>query len=328
MRMKKTLSLLLALLLSLSGAAIATETESAAEPAAEPATVWEPLPMDTVTIGPAPKDECYISDTEYVDESISVKIYSGRYADTDYQYAHVKISHPSQLRTAPAAIGGSRANFHSTSTLLGASIAERANAVIAINGDYCSKSECTVVFRMGTQIRNQADGIRDLLIIDKNGDFAYLNAPQKKDYTEYVEAHQDEMYQVFCFGPVLVENGKSVIAEDYRNNYIGAHKCAQRTAIMQLGQLEYVLVTSYGNQTKGNKGMTIYEFAAVCEQIGLELNPEGGSRLAFNLDGGNSATMCFKRLDEKTGRLDYVKVNCPEIRRQLSDIVYFATLVK
>ena len=53
------------------------------------------LPMDQVFVGQPPKDANYISDYEYVDESISVKIYEGRYADTDYMYAHVKISHPS-----------------------------------------------------------------------------------------------------------------------------------------------------------------------------------------------------------------------------------------
>ncbi len=291
------------------------------------ASALEPLPMDTVTAGPAPRNENYLSDTEYVDESISVKIYEGRYADTDYVYAHVKISHPSQLRTAPAAIGGKNASFKSTSTRRGRLVAEDANAVIAINGDYFTKAECTVVLRMGTQVRNKADGLRDLLIIDKNGNFSYLNAPEKEDYAAYYEAHKDEMYQVFCFGPVLVENGASVIPADYENGYIGAQKNAQRTAICQLGELEYMLVTSYGNQTEGNKGMTIPEFAAVCEMAGKELS-ENGCHLAFNLDGGNSTTMNFKRLDAKTGKMKYVKVNCPEIERFLSDIIYFATLVK
>lgn len=297
-----------------------------------------PLPMDDLSYGPVPKDECYLSDNEYVDESISVKIYEGRYADTDYVYAHVKISHPSQLRTIPAGVykgvkNGSvqrnkNYNFKNSSTTRGRFVASAANAVIAINGDYFTKTECKVVLRMGTQYRNTADGLRDLLIIDKNGDLSYLNAPTKADYAAYYEANKDSMYQVFCFGPVLVENGVSVLPMDYENGYIGAQKAAQRTAFCQLGPLEYMLVTSYGNQTKGNKGMTIPEFAKVCELAGKELNPESGCRLAFNLDGGNSTTMTFKRLDTESRKLKYVKVNCPEIERFLSDIIYFATLVK
>ena len=302
------------------------------------AETLEPLPMDDLSYGPEPKDEYYLSDNEYVDESISVKIYEGRYADTDYVYAHVKISHPSQLRTIPASVykGAKNGtvqrnktyNFKKSSTFKGRFVASAANAVIAINGDYFTKQECKVVLRMGTQYRNNADGLRDLLIIDKNGDFSYLNAPSKEDYTAYYEANKDNLYQVFCFGPVLVENGTSVLPMDYENGYIGAQKAAQRTALCQLGELEYMLVTSYGDQTKGNKGLTIPEFAQVCEMAGRELNPENGCQLAFNLDGGNSTAMLFKRLDEKTGKLKYVKVNCPEIERFLSDIIYFATLVK
>ncbi len=318
MNMKKIAALLMLLVMAFT-------LTAAAE------TVLEPLPMDTVAAGPEPKIENYLSDTEYVDESISVKIYEGRYADTDYVYAHVKISHPSQLRTAPASMANDKnkkPSFKDKSTGRGRLVANAVNAVISINGDYYTKDECKVVLRMGTQVRNRADGLRDLLIIDKNGNFSYLNGPKKDDYAAYYEANQDNMYQVFCFGPVLVENGASVITTEYLNKYIGSQNNAQRTAICQLGELEYMLVTCYGNQTKGNKGMTIYEFAQVCEMAGRELNPENGCMLAFNLDGGNSTTMNFKRLEQKTNKWKYVKVNCPEIERFLSDIIYFATLVK
>ena len=313
MSMKKVLSLFLLMLMIL--------TSAVAE------TALEPLPMDQVTVGPAPKNANYISDTEYVDDSISVKIYEGRYADTDYLYAHVKISHPSQLRTAPASITPTKAaSFKSSSTRRGRLVANDANAVIAMNGDYFTKTECKVVLRMGTQYRNNADGLRDLLIIDKNGDFSYMNAPKKSDYAAYYEANQQNLYQVFCFGPVMVENGVNLIPENYENGYIGAQKCAQRAALCQLGELEYMMVVCYGNQTKGNKGMTLPEFAKVCEMAGKELS-ENGCLLAFNMDGGNSSTMVFKRLNENN-KLLYAKVNCPEIERFLSDIVYFATLVK
>jgi exopolysaccharide biosynthesis protein len=118
----------------------------------------------------------------------------------------------------------------------------------------------------------------------------------------------------------------SVIDEKYLNKSIGSQNAAQRAAICQLGPLEYMLVASYGNQTKGNKGMTIYEFAQVCEQAGRALNPENGCLLAFNLDGGNSTTLNFKGM--RNNKFTYVKVNCPDIERQVSDIIYFATLVK
>ncbi len=283
-----------------------------------------PLDMESNEPGPAPKEAAYISDMEYQDESISVRLYFGRYAKTDYVCAHVKISHPSQLRTAT-----SNTSFRDTSEghERGRIIAQKVNAVVAINGDYYTKTDkCQVVMRQSQQVRNQADGYMDLLVIDKNGDFSALPKCTKAEYKEYMRLHEYEMYNVFCFGPVLVQDGVSVIPEDYANGYVGAKNDTQRSAIAQLGPLEYMLITCSGPQSEGNKGLTIYEFAGLCETVGKSLN-ENGCVLAFNLDGGNSATLVFKALDAK-GNLGYVKVNCPEIERQLSDIIYFATLVK
>ena len=294
-----------------------------------------PLPMDSYEPGPAPKDAAYLSDTEYQDESIQVKLYQDRYADTDYVYAHIKISHPSQLRTAPATLADkginlSKVNFRYTAELTarGRYIANAANAVISINGDYFTKTDkCQVVMRQSQQVRNAADGTMDLLVIDKNGDLTALPKYNRAQYNEYLDAHESEMYNVFCFGPVLAENGASVIPENYQNGSVGAQNSTQRSAIAQLGSLEYMIITCNGPQTSGNKGMTISEFAAVCELSGKKLN-ENGCLLAFNLDGGNSATLNFKAKNAKTGQLGYVKVNCPEIERFLSDIIYFATLVR
>lgn len=298
-----------------------------------------PLPMDAYDPGPEPRDACYLSDTEYQDDSISVKIYTDRAFDTDYVYAHIKIAHPSQLRTMPASIFYSKSmkevNFRYTSeiTTYGANVAKKSNAVISINGDYFTKTEhCFVVLRQGQQVRNKADGTKDLLIIDKNGDFSVLEQCTKAQYNDYLDAHEADMYNVFCLGPVLAVNGESVIPESYVNNSIGAQKGAQRAAIIQLGPLEYAIVTSsseqaseYAGKRTKDKGMTIYEFAQVCQDVGKRLN-ENGCLIAYNLDGGNSATINFKQVNQN-GKLVYVKVN-PGQPRFLSDIIYFATLVR
>jgi len=296
------------------------------------AELLDSLPMNNVSFGPKPKDENYISAQEYQDESISVKIYEGRYADTDYVYAHVKISHPSQLRTIPAAIYNTpKASFMaraSEANFKGRLVANKVNAVVALNGDFYTKTDMVkVVLRQGKQIRNISEGLSDLLVIDMNGDFSYLPLCSREDYQAYYEENQQNMYQVFCFGPVLVENGVSRIDEEYLNKSIGSQNNAQRSAIAQLGPLEYMLVTCNSSQTKNNKGMTIYEFAALCELLGKEFS-ENGCQLAYNLDGGNSATLVFKAKNAKNGKLSYVKYNCPEIERFLGDIIYFATLVK
>lgn len=289
-----------------------------------------PLPLDTLAFGSEPKNENYLSENEYLDDSIHVEIYEGRYVDTRYIYAHVKISDPSQFRTAPAGVYyAANATFTSTGTMRGRYVAKIVNAVVAINGDYYTKSDkCFVVMRQTVQYRNSnSNGEMDALIVDQNGDFDYIRGVTKQSYLEYYEKNADSMYQAFCFGPVLVENGESVIDESYSNGQIGSGKDAQRSAIAQIGPLEYLLITSEGPEDEDGNGMTILEFAQLCEDLGYR-HSDTGCRLAFNLDGGSSTTLIFKRPGGQYGNLLYTKINAVTQERLLGDIIYFATLVK
>ena len=42
------------------------------------------LDMNSTAIAPAPKDECYLSDNEYKDDSIHVELSEGKYAGVHY----------------------------------------------------------------------------------------------------------------------------------------------------------------------------------------------------------------------------------------------------
>ena len=290
----------------------------------------EPLPMDSFIPGPMPSAAAYLSPTEYQDDSISVSIYQDRYADTDYFFAHIRITHPSQLRTAPAGIVSSpNATFSYETENKGTQIAKAANAVIALNGDYYTKSDkCLVALRQTRQYRNFANGTMDVLAIDMNGDLHVLQNCTRQEYKDFHDQMAGQLYNVFSFGPMLVQDGVSVIPEGYKNNSIGSQNATQRSAIAQLGPLEYMIVSTNGPQSQGNKGMTIYEFAHVCEEAGKRLS-ENGCRIAYNLDGGNSAAMIFRSVNPENGKLSMKRVNSYDIsERHLSDIIYFATLVK
>ena len=288
-----------------------------------------PLPMDDCSVGPMPAAEAYLSPTEYQDASLSVTIYQDRYADTDCFYAHVKIVHPSQLRAAPAGIvNAPNATFSYQTDWKASQIAKAANAVIALNGDYYTNTEnCKVVMRQSRQYRNFANGEADVLAIDCNGDFHALKNCTKNDYKAYYTQMEGQLYNVFTFGPLLVEDGVSIIPEMYSNSTMGSLILAQRSAIAQLGPLEYMIVSTSGPQSDGSRGLYLYEFAQFCEIAGKRLS-ENGCILAYNMDGGNSATLVFSEIDSVKGGLKMRRVNSADVsERTLSDIIYFATLV-
>ena len=174
---------------------------------------FEPLPMDGPGLGPAPKDKCYTSPTHYEDESIWVDITDAYAGNVHYTCVRVKIQHPSQLRSVPAQqVNQPNASFSAMSTITarGGLIAQASNAVVAINGDFVTNEKCQVIMRQSQQVRNTANGQFDVLIIDRNGNFDAIPNCTRNDYLAYWDANANNMYQAYCFGPVLIKDGRVV----------------------------------------------------------------------------------------------------------------------
>ena len=289
-----------------------------------------PLPMNQFVAGPVPKNVNYKkSNVFYKDDSITVRIMSGKFMDVKYTAARVKIAHPSQFRTVSAQqVRNVRAAFQAgnNSTATGMQICQAVNAVVGMNGDYCvTDDKCQVMMRQGHQIRNRADGRFDVLIVDKNGDFSAIRNCTANDYKNYYNKHSKEMYNVFCFGPVLVKDGKATIGSGFENRDMVARKKTQRAAIAQIGPLEYMLIVSDGDAVAFTEGLTIMEFAQLCEMLGKKVSKEG-FQMAYNLDGGNSAALIYKKW--RQGKLSYAKLNMVTRGRKLSDMICFFTLVR
>ena len=276
-----------------------------------------PLPID-ITPGPKPDPACYGADgMSYKDASIEITGGEGRAFDTNYMYLRIKLSDPSQLRTAPAS------RFTSQSATLGRSIAKRYNAVAAINGDFFMMDSYSVAIRQGTLYRNRPTG-EDVLVIDNKGDFHILNAPQTKEEVDEallgLESQGLSAVNALTFGPKMVENGVCRIPEDAQYQYFnaGAQVYAQRITFSQLGPLDYLAIATEGPDNENSRGMTLYEMAKTTEQVGLELS-ENGCLLSYNLDGGSSSTIIVNN----------AKINAPGAKsRHINDIIYFATLVQ
>lgn len=262
----------------------------------------EKIPLDAKG-GTPPLEECFLSDTVYEDESMRVEIEEHQVDATRCVVARVKIADPSQLRSAPAF------TFTRQQTEMTKKIARKVNAVLAINGDYYSYGNKGYMVRQGELYRDKPYGDRDVLLIDENGDFFIVPKATHETLAPYKEM---PIINTFNFGPGLVIDG--VVLTGYPREFNAGDTKSQRSCIAQVkrGELEYVLVSAEGPMESKGGGMTMDEFAAFVATLGVEN--------AYNLDGGNSASMIFH--DKKQNAVKN------QHERLISDIIYFASAVK
>lgn len=256
------------------------------------------LPMDLSPGQPLIQSN-YITDTDYVDPTIEMHVITGHDADTDWWMGDVVIKHPSQLRTMPAY------RFTSSSTIRGGTLSYRANAVLAVNGDYfCVEvaHKGSFVLRQGEMYAQSLIGASDILYIDEAGDFHVAYKPLTGEIPEEIDGKK--IVNGLCFGPVLVDNGQPLkIKED---PFMATEQLRARVAICQIGPLHYAIVVCSG-PAYNSKGMTLQEFADLLGTLNVQC--------AYNLDGGNSAMMFTG------GKM----ININRSTREISDIVYFAS---
>ena len=265
-----------------------------------PAATVEALPIDLFAPGNTPIAANY-TESGYRDDTIIVELEQKRMYDSDVFIAYVKIATPSQLRTAVAGqkIGSSSTNHTST-------ICQNYNGIVAINGDYFTKTKAGYIVRMGETYREKTSQNMDLLLIDELDDFhIYLHGHdvQENGVASFLSEH--EIVNGFFFGPALVVDGE--VQEIPENYQFDPHQKNPRAGIAQLGTLTYALVAVNG-RTDQSAGVTLAEFADIMGQLGAEQ--------AYNLDGGNSATLAFN---------GEVYNDKPQAERSVTDIIYFAS---
>ena len=285
----RKMALLAALLLVL---ALVTAGEASAQAA------YEPIPLEA-EVGLPPRPEGFLPDMDgYEDGSLSVRIETMREHETNILVARVKIADPSQLRTAMAT------RYGGTGTALPDRLARRANAVLAINGDFFNFNSTGYLVRQGKLYRDKTNESLDVLIIDENADFHILIDPTP----EQTHGFEGTIVNSFNFGPALVKDGEIVHTTKKLN--VGLEKETQRMGIGQVGPLEYICVATEGPEQKGSDGLTIPEFAQLMKDL--------GAVQAYNLDGGSSSAMMLG--GEKINARSSKKM------RPICDILYFSTL--
>ena len=245
------------------------------------------------------QSDAEISDTSYEDKNIKINIKTVRKYDTTFYVADVQLANASCLQTALAGDTYGRNIKETTSKM-----AKEKNAILAINGDYYGFRNSGYVLRNGTVYRDTAGngGDNENLVIDRNGDFSII----KESEASMKSLDTDNIWQIFSFGPALIENGQ--ITVDSGSEVAQSKNSNPRTAIGQISKLHYMIIVSDG-RTSESEGLSLLELAQEFK--------ERGCTTAYNLDGGGSSTMYFN------GKV----VNNPtdgrnQGEREVSDIVY------
>lgn len=253
--------------------------------------------VETGVNGEPIPEEPIITDTRYYDGNVSIELATYREKNTTVYVAEVMVSSPEYLKTALAKNTYGRNITEETSDM-----AERAGAILAVNGDYYGARNRGYVIRNGVLYRESSNNAEDLVIY-RDGSFGII---QERSVTA-ASLLEKGAVQVLSFGPGLIEDGKiSVTASDEVGQAMASNP---RTAIGIIGENHYVFVVSDGRTTE-SAGLSLLELATFMEKLGV--------KTAYNLDGGGSSAMVFN------GRV----VNKPTsngrsiTERKVSDIVY------
>ncbi len=263
-----------------------------------------PLDLDQTVPGNPAKEDGWLSDEEYQDESIHVTVEHSNVGKVKTSIVRVKIADASQIRTAM-----SKDNYDDKTYVKATAMAKHVNAIAAVNGDFFKYFyKIGYVVRQGVFYRDALNGERDVLIIDDKGDFhAVRNATSESmaDYLANTFPQDRTVINTFTLGPVLVENGEvqEITTREFQYRYK-----MQRVCIAQIGELEYAIVECDG-KADATSGMTMANFAEYVQSLFPDCI------LAYNLDGGGSTNVIVNN----------VRIHKNTDARNISDILYFAS---
>ena len=178
------------------------------------------------------------------------------------------------------------------------SMANRSNAVAAVNGDYYGHNNGGIVICDGVMYRDNFGADIQTLVLFRDGT---MKGYTKESEFDAQQVMADGAWQSFSFGPVLVMDGQV-----NPNGYASSHH-DPRTIIGMVEPGHYMFIVIDGRQGGYAEGMTYGESAEFCQKLGLQV--------AFNLDGGKTSQMTFQ------GAI----ANQPyKNGREISDIAYVA----
>lgn len=260
-----------------------TSTETQADP-----DDWQVKFTDHFTDG-----EIIKTQNEYRSANLAVTVEQIQRDDAVYYLADIYLSSIEQFRTAFASGVYGRGL---SDNVLG--IARENNALLAISGDYYGIRDQGIVIRNGEMYRDVL--FQDVLVMYYDGT---METTEKSDF-DLDRILSEGAWQAWSFGPMLLDNGQPMTKFNSQVNPDNP-----RGAIGYYEPGHYCLVLVDGRQPGYSNGMTLQELSDLFFDLGC--------KVAYNLDGGQSAVMTF---------LDSVANQPYKDGRKISDIVYITEI--
>ena len=241
----------------------------------------------------------------YCDDSIEVKCWREQIDENVFNFSEIWISDPSQLRRTLVDNVISKKHLDHPQNIFA-----KTNGIVGMSADYCAFRSYGIIVQYGNVVRNtSANGtILDIAVYDTNGNFSAYD--DNKNFFETDVYKSGKVIHTFAFGPVLVDN--YAVSDSYKltlpnRKYPGElNDNYPRAAICQFGYDKHYLLC-----TVDYHGLSAKELAEVLQSKGV--------RFAYNLDGGQTATLMFNK--KIINKVAYGGT------RQVSDILYFATAI-
>lgn len=248
----------------------------------------------------------FVSDTDfiyYLDDTILVIAWKEYINERCCTMAEVKIAHGSQIRRKLA-----EDSYSSSVQYYASDMANAANAVIAINGDFYAFRDLGITVYQRQLYRNNPATV-DSCFFTASGDMLFSRAGELMGEGETQKFIEDnDVVFAVAFGPVLVDNGELQYCESYPIGEIDT--MYSRSCIGMTDDLHYLLMT-INHTPDGRPRANINELARFIYSKGVQK--------AYTLDGGQTAEIVM--LGEPINHVDF------GYERTVSDIIYFATAI-
>jgi exopolysaccharide biosynthesis protein len=269
-----------------AAAASATPALEATEPpiASPEESPAAPAPVDTGLLGGKYAEKFTSGDVEQTDTSyksanVSIEVTKNTAGTADrpvvYYLADIYIKDISSFRSAVAFDYKDQNEGSRKNVMQALQLSQIVNAIVSISGDNFASHD-SIVVRNGVEWEQKLPVYGDICVLYYDGVMETYPQTIRRDDVEAIYAK--EPYQIWTFGPQLLVDGQ--VPASFANT--------KENPLCAIGYFEpghYCFILVDGRQPDYSWGMSHSQLAQVFYDLGC--------KVAFNLDGGDTAVMTF-----------------------------------